>query len=928
MKRLIAFLSFAFAVFAHADSCIQFSGTQCVDTGYYVTGRTAIVADFEMTDTTTQQQLVWSAGTKLWNRLYVNSSCNWAWSCQNWNTGDPGKDAKTDNTATSVAVDASRLVAMVDGYNNHVVLSRNGVVLYERTSWAESLPHTETSDSSLKIGCRFAENRFYASMKLYSFKIYEAGELVRDYVPARQDGIVGLYDRKQGGFIYDTRMPLGGDHCLTASGELMELEAGYIESTGDRSSVACGMNARMRAYADVRVEVDFAFRTIKEQDRVFGADGRPCLYVNSENKLTFSCGAAAKTMVVQRAPDTDRHTVVVDYFTRRLELKNGPTVFWESSIGESFDPLESSSPMPFALFGNMNSTAGSDGHGFRYRHQSNVRIYGAKFYRAGHLVHDYRPCVKGGVAGFRDHVGGDFIRGEIADAFTAGGAVERISDDPYVMLTGNNANAGEGKWIDTGYLLGPTTKIVFDYALADDYPGSGQWTLMGAWTAAVGEQAAERFNVEANTVNALQWRNGTGTSWTSVSASLGTAANQRNVRRQLTYDAAQGTLMLVTAGFTNEIATATSTLSRRMVDRTLRLGCNTDVVPVNFAPLKIYGLRIYEGEELVRDFIPYVKNGLAGIFDTKTGVFAVNGGLPLDCGGPIATDGNSKDAYIEFSGAQTIDTGVYPTGDTAVFADFQLTSLEYNPQQFIWGSSNDTSDRLYTNSGGKWSWFGGWNAAKIGGSETTLSLDRGRLQVMVDPYSKTTHFDREGHVLWSSSSFSPAGNSSVSTLKIGSRFAGNAGEWNFASMKLYAFKVYEAGRLIRDYVPCQTNGVVGLYDRCFGTFCPDIQGTSPLKLGGAGDFAVKPHDATIPPNGATTLSALAGGALAYQWYLNGEAVEGETNATFSVAWRAGSQNSDEVKVVPFYDVFGERTSGTPQVAMVTYQPRGLLILIK
>ncbi|MDO5320261.1 MAG: hypothetical protein Q4G65_16660, partial [bacterium] len=731
---------------------------------------------------------------------------------------------------------------------------------------------------------------------------------------------------------YDTRMPLGGDHCLTASGELMELEAGYIESTGDRSSVSCGMNARMRAYADVRVEVDFAFRTIKEQDRVFGADGRPCLYVNSENKLTFSCGAAAKTMVVQRAPDTDRHMVVVDYFTRRLELKNGPTVFWESSIGESFDPLESSSPMPFALFGNMNSTSGSDGHGFRYRHQSNVRIYGAKFYRAGHLVHDYRPCVKGGVAGFRDHVGGDFIRGEIADAFTAGGAVERISDDPYVMLTGNNANAGEGKWIDTGYLLGPTTKIVFDYALADDYPGSGQWTLMGAWTAAAGEQAAERFNVEANTVNALQWRNGTGTSWASVSASLGTAAKQRNVRRQLTYDAAQGTLMLVTAGFTNEIATATSTLSRRMVDRTLRLGCNTDVVPVNFAPLKIYGLRIYEGDELVRDFIPYVKNGLAGIYDTKTGVFAANSGRhiqTLDFGGAIATDGASKDAYIEFSGAQSIDTGVFPTANTAVVADFQLTSTVYSPQQFIWGSSNDTCDRLYTNVSGKWSWFGGWDATKIGGAETTLTLDRGRLQVTVDPYNKTTHFDREGQILWSSSTFVQAGAFCASTLKIGSRFEGNAdGQWNFASMKLYSFKVYEGGRLIRDYLPCQTNGVVGLYDTCQGVFSGDTQGTSPLKLGGAGAFAVKPQDATVSPSGRATFSALAAGAIAYQWSLNGVAVEGATNATFSVAWRTGASSPDEVKVVPYYDLFGERTVGEPQIAMVTYLPRGMMIIVR
>lgn len=916
------------------DPYVEFTGTQCVDTGYHVSGQTAIVADFQLTDTTTQQQLVWSAGTKLWHRFYVSSECTWSWSCLNWGTGDPAKEAKYDNSTTGLPVDGERTVATVDGFRNRVALEKNGSILFERqkdwTGWS-NYPHTETSSESLKIGCRFAENRFYAKMKLYSFKVYEAGELVRDYVPAEQDGIVGLYDLKNGGFVYDTRMPLGGDHLLSSGGKLKKLNAAYVESVGNRTDVACGMNARMRAYGDVRIEVDFALQKIAEQDRIFGADGRPCLYASSANKWTFSCGRDAKTMIVEQAPDTNRHTVVVDYFTRKLELRNGPTVFWESEINSGFDPLESDTPMPFALFANMNSSSGSDGKGFRYRHQANARIYGARFYRAGKLVYDYRPCVKGGVAGFKDAVSGDFIFGENADAFTAGGDVERIGDDPYVQLTGNNANDGTKKWINTGYYPGPTSKIVLDYALADSYPGSGEWFLMSAWTPAAGDAAAERLNFEANKTSAVQWRNGTGTSFESVSDKLGTAATQRNVRRQICYDAEKGTCTLVTAGFTNVTATSAATLTRTMVDKTLRLGCNTDATPVNFAPLKIYGLKIWEGDTLVHDFSPCVSNGVIGLRDVVSGRFAADSQTtpkPLDAGGTISCDAWSRSAYLEFTGAQSFDTGIYPTSNTCVVADFQLTDLHNSPQQFVW-SSDEFCHRLYTANGSVWAWFCFNN--NLGGQYSSKAMDLGRFTATVDPCSEHVEFVREGARWykyggsWESLTRTAT---STSTLKIGSRFAEGSSGWCFTSMKLYRFKIYEKGDLVRDYVPYREDGVLGLFDLVHKDFITDSLKTAEMKMGGVGEVVTPLQDVTIAANAEETLVCRASGAVGYRWYVNGEAVEGATGSTYTVTWRRGTPKTDVISVVPQYELFGVPTEGVASTAEITYGSRGCVILFR
>lgn len=100
------------------DSYVEFGGTVHVDTGYYVSGQTAIVADFQMVDTTTAQQLVWSAGNEMWNRLYVSGGIQWAWSC---------KDDSGNTESTGINVSGDRLVATVDGFNNRVTLVKDGV---------------------------------------------------------------------------------------------------------------------------------------------------------------------------------------------------------------------------------------------------------------------------------------------------------------------------------------------------------------------------------------------------------------------------------------------------------------------------------------------------------------------------------------------------------------------------------------------------------------------------------------------------------------------------------------------------------------------------------------------------------------------------------------------------------------------------------
>ena len=925
MKKLLILISatVSFAGFAADEPYVEFTGAQSVDTGYRVTSNTTIVADFQMTDTDTVQQCVWSAGGNLGHRLYVAGDKNWSWACHN--------DYSSGFVNTGKRVDGDRVVATVDGFNKVVTLEKNGVVWYERTNtWANQIPEGVTSDNTLKIGSRYAMNAssnwLHASMKLYSFKIYEAGVLKRDYVPATRDGIVGLYDEVDGGFAYDTRLPADDSHNLGSGGPLMTVNDPYLESTG-----GTGLNARMVICADMRAEVDFAYTDTNAQQRVFGWNSRPSFYISSQDTLAFNVGRDGNYYYHSIAADANRHTAIVDYRNKTLEVRTGNAVSWSGTITQDIAP-EAGKPTPVALFANTEDATYT---GLKFKHPAKVKIYRAKFYRAGVLVHDYRPCVKGDVPGMKDHVDGAFVCGENIEAFRVGGDnVEYIPDDGYVELTGNNQESGTKKWIDTGYAPGPDTRFVFDYALATNYGGaasgnSGEWWYLGCYTPASGSLPAERMNFVANGSNTFRWRTGSD-DWKVANSEVAAPTAQRGIRRRIVYDSAAKTYSLVTAGYTNFTVTASTSISRRFA-RSLRIGGNTDSpTPISYAPVRIYGLKIYEGDTLLHDFQPMVTNGVPGLLDVQTGSFKVNAesNVPhLGCGGLIATDAGSKDAYLEFTGAQSIDTGLCPTKNSAVVADFQLTCTVNSPQQFVWSSDNEMCTRLYTAYNPKnFNWL--CHKGGEGGVSTGIPVDTLRMTATVDGYNKVVTLVRNGETISSyTGAWKANDGTGTANMRIGSRFAEGNDGWCFTYMKLYSFKVFESGELVRDYVPLVQNGVAGLYDKVNRKFVTDSIGNVPMKIGGIGTAVSPLSDVSVGQGKTVTLNGTTSGAIGYQWYLNGKAVAGATNETYTVEYRKGKPDTDAVQVVPYFDVFRERTSGDPMSVTVTYSKPGMILIV-
>ena len=192
---------------------LQSTGTQYINTGFYVSGQMRIEADFAFTDTTTQQQGVFASQEDqspsenyLSVAAYVNGSTKYAWA---W------KDGAGQWCSTLVDVTTARKYLILDGGANTATLTdvATGVTEYSiapgdpgYSSSNFDVSHSKTTRKPLTIFARMASTgqiSQYGKLKLYSLKIISGGEVVRSYVPCvrASDSAAGLYELVEGRFL-------------------------------------------------------------------------------------------------------------------------------------------------------------------------------------------------------------------------------------------------------------------------------------------------------------------------------------------------------------------------------------------------------------------------------------------------------------------------------------------------------------------------------------------------------------------------------------------------------------------------------------------------------------------------------------------------------------------------------------------------------
>ena len=738
--------------------------------------------------------------------------------------------------------------------------------------------------------------------------------------------------------------------CFTASAE-----DGYIESEGD-AFICLGHCAG----PNTKIAVDLQMTELKFSTFPFGSYGNNktsgCfeLYVSHGGdeipRFSFEYSEAGVRCAHNCNKATlERYVLSYDAHAQLYSSTNvtsGGSLYTES-FADKTPPTETST-WPMSLFGGCSKKWASQSDHFTGAVK--MKVYGVKIWESGTLVKTYVPCIRSDIPGFKVIVGDDvehpqkvmFVTGVDVSKVKYGGDILEEPDDAHIDLENDIKETGYGKniCIDTGYTVGPQTRVELDYALLTGWSSSSKWSCNPCLFAASGMDL---------------WVYGTSDG--CYAYSLSTAGNQyyagnrgeiANMSAATAYGIRRTAAMnsnsvwFVTAGFTNAVGTGTAISGN--LPQTLKLGARYD--KLRYIPIRIYGLKIYENDVLTKNYVPVVTNGVPGLIDTEAGnvvkpVTLVSSTITTNRIAVVGGDFDAhttdvdREAYLEFPATGSgLDTDFKVRHDAVIEVDFSqwLANCNGVDQYFLYQGASPYILLSNISKGYWWKFDNVSGGTKTSTGHTACSPSNERRQFVVDGPNHTLTIKRGDTTLaiWEEDGFSATTTSGSSTLVIGNRNS---------AMRLYRLKVREAGSSepVRDYVPWVTNGVAGLYDLCTGAFKPLAGG----KVSGNGyrgqvdEFVTEPQPATLTSSGTgstATLTCFAPSAQSYEWYEDGVLMPGETSDSLTLNWaREKAKTNNNVhtySVKPVYTVFNEKVLGEAAEATVEYTPLGIVITIK
>ena len=429
----------------------------------------------------------------------------------------------------------------------------------------------------------------------------------------------------------------------------------------------------------------------------------------------------------------------------------------------------------------------------------------------------------------------------VVAALAAGSA---FAADAYIESDGTTG-------ISTGYRMKPTSRVEVDFALTTVEQTSGA-RLFGADYHTTALKLAFSLYISANNGNpcwvvsygsaASGWSGG----W--IKDSGGNYLFLDTARHTMAFDYPGQRHTYYTAG----TAIAWQTDNKSYPDEATQpfaiFAARNASGFENPCKARIYGVKIYEkvGDEyvLVHDFAPCVATGhpgfrddvsVPGFKDRVTGEFIGNNDAPeaFSYGGDCLVE--ECPGFVKTGAAadkQFIDTLYHATSQTRCELDYSLQTI---PSATAWlfsasGAENGAYFGMFLNNGA--SAFGRHNGTGWANVSSPAAAVLNIRRTAILDYPANKMFVLSGNATnFEASANAAAGKTyNTSTLRIAVNYNGAA---EFGSFKIYGFRIFEAGVLTRDFMPCVCDGVPGLKDKLTGVFVsyPGTLGTK-LAYGG------------------------------------------------------------------------------------------------
>lgn len=272
----------------------------------------------------------------------------------------------------------------------------------------------------------------------------------------------------------------------------------------------------------------------------------------------------------------------------RVTVETTKTSITIGGVTKTVPQSTRTSPVQMFLLASNSDTSGNN-----FGNYLRGKVYGFKIWDNGTLVRDFRPYEQNGVYGFFDEVTGTFYQSSGSPLM---GPLKRIQ---YIegVSTGETGDAGQGQYIDTGFKAsGSTTRVELDAQLV---------TPIGCFFGS-------------------RTRNGASDSFTLFGMSstqvrfdhLGTSNNIDAVPTERTFYEI-GTNHITINGTRHAITASSRSAAYNMYLTSV----NTGGVADKRAGVRIYSMRIYTDDTLVREYIPYKSGETAGMWETVSKTF-------------------------------------------------------------------------------------------------------------------------------------------------------------------------------------------------------------------------------------------------------------------------------------------------------------------
>ena len=630
--------------------------------------------------------------------------------------------------------------------------------------------------------------------------------------------------------------------------------------------------------------------------------------------VMFISGASSNTTWQGGISATrSRIKAVLDYRNRVIEQWSGDVKCWN---GTPNNPGFESAGFPVVLFGTCQNANAAPTPSFI------GRIYSFAIYDKGVLVRDMVPYGRGAVTGMLDRCSGKVYTKTRGNAFVLG------TDDGYVRS--DRAKLGGGQWLDTGFYADPQTKIEVDFRFMD--PSTKQQRV---------------FGVDQGPFVCVLYINGSG------SLAWGLQDDVGNWQPMIAADTARHTFTLDGPNSTIRLAGSDGTVQWEGTVGTTRTkttcapitvfgGTSTNgtgaAILTNPGSVCIYGMKIWNGATLVRDYVPRVVDGVEGLYDRENGTFVtvdttksrarLSSGGDVECVATSGTLADSMDAYLMDVGGQAIEPGYTVARNMRFEIDFAMDC--FHGTQFLYGTdmngiyyqlssgNRNVSGKIRNSSGGT-------NWPQLNDGKATPA----RYRVTADYKNSKIQFKYPNGTIKETAITLPAEfPAAQQTMLIMHTRAGGGG----SLARVYSFAVYEDDVLTHRYTPCVENGVAGMWDSVGKRFLGNSKTADGKGFtfhgagmdGGGMAFTEHPQGGRLSRGHTLTLTAFAPGAAGYQWLKNGAIVEGATGRTLEVAYGEGG-TTDTYQCVSHYDLFGY---GASEVAQVENLPSGTAVIIR